>query len=177
MDFGAHFLKNCRFELGRLKELAEKAMAQVPAEMDLHRAFDAESNSIAVLVQHISGNLLSRWTDFLETDGEKPDRHRDREFETDPELTRAQLRELWERGWSRLFESLEALTPEDLSKTVRIRNEELTVPEAIQRSLVHTAYHVGQIVFLSKHLGSAKWSSLSIPSGRSESAPGGYKKA
>lgn len=177
MSLGAQFLENGRFELKRLKELAEKAMAQVPDDSGLHHALDPESNSIAVIVQHLSGNLVSRWTDFLTTDGEKPDRHRDLEFESNPNLTRDELRERWERGWSRLFESFAALTPDDLAKTVRIRDEELTVPEAIQRSIVHTAYHVGQIVFLSKHLGSAHWSSLTIPRGRSASAGGGYKKS
>ena len=176
METGAQFLENARFEKRRMKELAEKAVARVENDSLLHQALDAESNSIAVLMQHLGGNLLSRWTRFLETDGEKPDRHRDREFESSPALTRHELLEIWERGWSRCFESLDSLVPGDLGKTVRIRGEEHSVPEAIQRQIVHTAYHVGQIVFLAKHLASARWTTLSIPRGGSQTAPGGYKK-
>jgi len=175
MELGADFLNNARFETRRLKDLAEKAIVQVEDDSLLHQALDAESNSIAVVMQHLGGNLSSRWTRFLETDGEKPDRHRDREFESSPALTRSDLMELWERGWSRCFESLDSLTPDDLSKTVRIRGEEHCVPEAIQRQIVHTAYHVGQIVLLAKHLASA-WTSLSIPRGGSQRATGAYKK-
>jgi len=177
MDLGAQFLENARFETRRLKELAEKAMAQLEDDSLLHHALDAESNSIAVLMQHLAGNLTSRWTRFLDTDGEKPDRHRDGEFESIPALTRRDLMDLWERGWSRCFESLDSLTPQDLSKTVRIRGEEHGVPQAIQRQIVHSAYHVGQIVLLAKHLGTARWKSLSIPRGGSRGAPGAYKKA
>ncbi len=176
MELGAQFLENTRFEMRRLKDLAEKGVAQVEDDALLHQALDAESNSIAVLIQHLGGNLLSRWTRFLETDGEKPDRHRDREFESSPALTRRDLMELWERGWSRCFESLDSLTPDDLSKTVRIRGEEHSVPQAIQRQIVHTAYHVGQIVFLAKHLACARWTNLSIPRGGSQNVAGGYKK-
>jgi hypothetical protein len=176
MDIGAHFLDHARFETRRLKELAEKAVAQVEDDALLHQALDAESNSIAVLMQHLGGNLQSRWTRFLETDGEKPDRHRDREFDSDPAVSRRDLLERWERGWSRCLETLDSLTPEDLTKTVRIRSEEHTVPQAIQRQIVHTAYHVGQIVFLAKHLASASWTSLSIPRGRSQGVRGGYRK-
>src|SRR3990170_6715601 len=110
MELGAQFLKNARFEMRRLKDLAEKAIAQLDDDSRLHDALDAESNSVAVLMQHLGGNLLSRWTRFLETDGEKPDRHRDREFESNQALTRRDLMELWERGWSRCFESLDSLT-------------------------------------------------------------------
>jgi len=176
MELGPQFLENARFETRRLKDLAEKAVAQVEDDSLLHHALDTESNSIAVVMQHLGGNLLSRWTRFLETDGEKPDRHRDREFESNQALTRRDLMELWERGWSRCFESLDSLTPDDLSKTVRIRGEEHSVPQAIQRQVVHTAYHVGQIVMLAKHLASARWTSLSIPRGGSQRATGAYKK-
>jgi hypothetical protein len=161
----------------RLKDLAEKAVAQVEDDSYLHHALDAESNSIAILMQHLGGNLVSRWTGFLETDGEKPDRNRDREFEPNGTLTRDDLMKLWERGWSRCIESLDSLTPDDLSKTARIRGEEHSVPQAIQRQIVHTAYHVGQIVLLSKHLGSKHWTSLSIPRGGSQTATGVYKKS
>ncbi len=176
MEIGAHFLENARFETRRLKDLAEKAIAQVQDDSLLHHALDAESNSIAVVMQHLGGNLSSRWTRFLETDGEKPDRNRDREFEPRPALARSELMEIWERGWSRCFEALDSLTPDDLSRRVRIRGEEHTVPQAIQRQIVHSAYHVGQIVFLAKHLASARWQSLSIPRGRSKDVSGGYRK-
>ncbi len=176
MEIGAFFLENARFETRRLKDLAEKALAQVEDDSLLHHSLDDESNSLAVLIQHLGGNLRSRWTRFLETDGEKPDRDRDREFEPDRASTRRDLMQIWERGWSCCVESLDSLTPEDLAKTVRIRGEELSVPQAIQRQIVHTAYHVGQIVLLSKHLASARWTSLSIPRGRSKDAPGAYKR-
>ncbi len=177
MDLGAQFLENARFETRRLKTLAEKAVAQVEDDALLHHALDPESNSIAVVMQHLGGNLRSRWTEFLTTDGEKPDRNRDREFESAPARARSHLLELWERGWSRCLETLDSLTPDDLSKTVRIRGEELSVPEAIHRSLLHSSYHVGQIVFLAKHLASSRWTSLSIPRGGSQAAPGAYKKS
>jgi Protein of unknown function (DUF1572) len=173
---GADFLALVRFELPRLKELAEKAMAQIPSDEALHVTLDPESNSVAILVQHLSGNMLSRWTDFLTSDGEKPDRHRDREFEADSKRSREDLVKAWERGWSRLFETVNALTPEDLEKTVRVRGEEHSVPQAIQRQIVHISYHVGQIVLLSKHLGSEKWTSLTIPRGQSEGIRGSYRK-
>src|SRR5512145_1510109 len=152
MELGAHFLENARFEARRLKVLAERAVDQVTDDALLHQALDEESNSIAVVMQHLGGNLMSRWTRFLETDGEKPDRNRDGEFEPNPKATRGELMEIWERGWARCLQSLDSLTPEDLGKTVRIRGEDHTVPQAIQRQIVHSAYHVGQIVLLSKHL-------------------------
>jgi len=178
MDLAVHFLKTAVSELERLKRLAEKAMAQIPSESAFHAALDRVSNSIAVLIQHLSGNMVSRWTDFLTTDGEKPERHRDREFENAPSLTRADLTEIWERGWGRAIETLRSLTPEDLPKSVRIRGEEHSVPEAIQRQVIHTAYHVGQIVLLAKHVASASesWTSLTIPRGESEKASGSYKQ-
>ena len=176
MKIDTQFLENARFETRRLKELAEKALAQVTDDSLLHHSLDDESNSLAVLMQHLGGNLLSRWTRFLDTDGEKPDRNRDREFETDRTATRRELMEIWERGWSRCLETLHSLTEADLTKRVRIRGEELSVPEAIQRSILHSAYHVGQIVMLSKHLASARWQSLSIPRGGSKGVAGGYKK-
>lgn len=173
---GAHFLAIARFEFARLKELAERAMAQIPSNEAYHHKLDGESNSVAILLQHLSGNMLSRWTDFLESDGEKPDRHRDREFEEHLGRSREELREAWERGWSRLFDTVNALTDDDLTKKVRVRGEEHSVPEAIQRQIVHVSYHVGQIVLLSKHLGSAQWTSLTIPRGQSEGVRGAYRK-
>src|SRR5215217_5099153 len=140
---------------GMYKKLAEKAMAQVNDE-EFFAAIDTEANSIAVIVKHIAGNLVSRWTDFLTSDGEKPDRHRDTEFEMIGD-TRESLMEFWERGWRTLFASIEPLTPEDFSKTVNIRSEPHTILEALHRQTTHYAYHVGQIVLLAKHFRSSDW--------------------
>jgi Protein of unknown function (DUF1572) len=148
------------------KKMAEKALEQVTDD-EFFRAIDPESNSLAVIAKHIGGNLRSRWTDFLTTDGEKPDRFRDTEFVDDAD-TRASIRSLWETGWSALSAALGSLTPADLSKTVTIRAEEFTVERAMTRSLAHTCSHVGQIVFLAKHLRSTDWKNLSIPRNTSE---------
>lgn len=147
------------------KKLAERALAQI-ADDEYFTTLDAESNSLAVIVKHVGGNLRSRWTDFLTADGEKPDRDRDSEFvaETD---TRAALTEIWETGWTMLFSTLEALAVEDFGRTVQIRGEDFSVVKAVNRSLAHTAYHVGQIAFLAKHLRAADWQTLSVPRGRS----------
>jgi uncharacterized damage-inducible protein DinB len=150
------------------KKLGERAMEQCPDE-GLFTTLDAESNSIAIIVKHMAGNMRSRWMDFLTTDGEKPDRNRDTEFEDAPK-TRAALVELWERGWKYLFDALEPLNEEDLTRTVTIRTEPHSVMQAISRQLVHYAHHVGQILFLAKHLTSTKtgkWESLSIARGKS----------
>jgi hypothetical protein len=131
---------------------------------------DAESNSIAIIVKHISGNMRSRWRDFLTTDGEKPDRHRDTEFE-EPPKTRSELMELWERGWKYLFDALEPLTEADMTRTVTIRTEPHSVMQAINRQMAHYAHHIGQILFLAKHLAvkaTGKWDSLSVPRGQSK---------
>jgi len=159
-----------------MKGLAERAMAQIPNDAGFHFELDVPSNSIAVLIQHLSGNMRSRWRDFLTADGEKPDRHRDTEFEAHRELTRAELMKIWERGWVVLFESLGVLSPPDLQKTVTIRGEVHTVPEAIQRQLIHGAYHIGQIVLLARHVSAATgWKGLSIAKGESDNAQGTYK--
>lgn len=176
MDLRRHYLENTHFEFRRMKGLAERAMKQIPDADGFHFELDEASNSIAVLIQHLSGNMVSRWTDFLTSDGEKASRHRDAEFTPNPERARDELMEIWERGWSSLFESLGALAAEDLDKTVVIRGEEHTVPEAIQRQIVHASYHIGQIVYLARHLSAAGWQSLTIPKGRSEGVKGGYKK-
>ena len=147
------------------KNLAEKAMAQTSDE-EFFSLIDAESNSIAVIVKHIAGNLRSRWTDFLTTDGEKADRNRDADFELSAE-TRDELMRFWENGWQILFDTLESLRAEDLEKTVRIRGEDFTVVKAISRSLAHTAYHIGQITLLAKHYRSSDWQTLSIPKNKS----------
>lgn len=148
------------------KALADKAMAQLRDE-EFFISLDAESNSIGVIIKHMAGNMLSRWTDFLTTDGEKPDRHRDAEFVLTPETTRDEILARWEEGWSRTFETLESLRPEDVEKTVLIRGEEHTVLKAIVRQNSHYAQHVGQIIFLAKHFRSHEWKSLSIPRNRS----------
>lgn len=148
------------------KKMSEKALEQVSDE-EFFRAIDPESNPLAVIVKHIGGNLLSRWTDFLTTDGEKADRFRDSEFISDGD-TRASIMELWGRGWQALFDTLAALGPGDLDKVVTIRAEEFTVERAMTRSLAHTTSHVGQIVFLAKHLRSTNWKNLSIPRNTSE---------
>jgi hypothetical protein len=150
------------------KKLADRAMAQCPDEA-LFVALDAESNSIAIIVKHMAGNMRSRFTDFLTADGEKPDRNRDTEFENPPR-TRAELMEMWELGWKYLFDALEPLTEADLTRTVTIRTEPHSVIQALNRQLAHYPHHVGQILFLAKHLTVAKtgkWESLSVPRGKS----------
>ncbi len=147
------------------KSLAEKAMAQVSDE-EFFRALDDEANSVAAIAKHIGGNLRSRWTDFLTTDGEKPDRDRDSEFVADAD-TRQSLNEVWETGWQALFSTLESLSPEDCGRTVRIRGEDYTVVKALNRALAHTASHVGQIILLAKHLRAEQWKTLSIPRNKS----------
>jgi hypothetical protein len=144
------------------KNLAERAILQVD-DLGLVHALDEETNSIAVIMRHVGGNLRSRWTDFLTTDGEKPDRNRGAEFSVPLKTPRSTILEWWERGWQCLFGALDSLTPEDLGRTVTIRGEPLSVIDAIVRSLAHTAYHVGQIVLLAKHLRSREWESLSLP--------------
>ena len=146
------------------KGLAERAMQQV-ADEHLFVALDDESNSIAITIKHMAGNMRSRWTDFLTTDGEKPDRNRDTEF-IDAPATRLQLMELWEEGWTHVFQALQPLSDNDLGRTVMIRGEAHSVTQAINRQLTHYAYHVGQIVLLAKHFANA-WQSLTIPKNRS----------
>jgi hypothetical protein len=144
------------------KALGERALAQVRDD-DLHTALDPEANSIAVIIQHVAGNLRSRFTDFLTTDGEKPDRDRDAEFETRGRASRVELLAAWNDGWAIALASMEALTAEDLDRTVYIRGEAFQVVAALNRSVAHTAYHVGQIVLLAKHFAGAQWQTLSIP--------------
>lgn len=147
------------------KKLAERACEQVSDE-EFFALIDAEANSIAIIVKHIAGNLHSRWRDFLTTDGEKEDRNRDTEFELIDD-SRESLMRFWETGWQTLFDNLEPLTPVDLERTVTIRGEPHSVVKAINRQLTHYSYHVGQIVFLAKHLRSANWKTLSVPKNRS----------
>ena len=147
------------------KKLAERAIEQVEAD-DYFKAIDEEANSIAVIVKHIGGNLRSRWTDFLTTDGEKADRFRDSEFVAESD-TRESLEKLWEAGWNALFGTLESLKVEDFGRTVKIRGEDFSVVKAMNRSLAHIAYHVGQITFLAKHFRAKDWQTLSVPRGKS----------
>ncbi|GMR24474.1 MAG: DUF1572 domain-containing protein [Acidobacteriota bacterium] len=176
MEFKQHYLENTRFEFQRLKGLAERAMEQIPSADGFHFELDEASNSIAVLIQHLSGNMVSRWTDFLTSDGEKPNRHRDAEFGSNRERTVEELMEIWERGWASLFNSLGALVAEDVDKTVAIRREDHTVLEAVQRQIVHASYHIGQLVYVARHVSAEGWRSLSIGKGQSQGAPGRYKK-
>ena len=164
-SLSAHYIENAVKEFRGMKALADRSVAQVSDE-ELFRAIDPESNSIAVIMKHISGNMRSRWTDFLTSDGEKPDRHRDTEFELDGQDRRA-LEERWEEGWRILFGALEPLRGEDLMRTVTIRREPHTIVEAVNRQLAHYGEHVGQIIFLAKHLKSSAWKTLSIPRGQS----------
>ena len=145
------------------KKLGERAIEQCPDE-GLFTALDSESNSIAIIVKHMAGNMRSRWTDFLSTDGEKPDRNRDSEFEDAPK-TRADLMALWERGWKILFGALEGMTDADLTRTITIRTEPHSVTQAINRQIAHYSYHIGQIVFLARHFAAqtGRWTSLTIP--------------
>jgi hypothetical protein len=173
------YLDDCLLQLRKLKGQAEKAMAQIPDDR-LFAVLDPEANSIAIIMKHMAGNMRSRWTDFLTSDGEKPDRNRDTEFELDAADTKERIRELWEDGWNRVFAAISPLTPDDLSRTVRIRGEVHTVLEAINRQTTHYAAHVGQIVLLAKHYAGADWRSLSIPRGKSKEfdvskAGGAYK--
>ncbi|MEP6923909.1 MAG: DUF1572 family protein [Pyrinomonadaceae bacterium] len=149
------------------KSLADKSFAQV-SDAEFFRSIDAEANSIAAITKHLAGNFRSRWTDFLTSDGEKPNRHRDLEFVTLENETRQNLLESWENGWMILLAAVESLAPEDLSKTVTIRNEEHTVIEALNRALSHCAYHVGQIILLAKHFRSNDWQTLSVPRNKSQ---------
>lgn len=165
-SLGRHYLANALSELRKYKGFADKALAQVSDE-DWFRRIDPESNSVALVVKHLSGNMRSRWTDFRTTDGEKPDRNRDTEFEDEDADTKEALVARWEAGWRLLFAALDPLTEDDLQKTVTIRGEPHTVLEAITRQLTHYASHVGQIVFLAKHLAGSRWQTLSIPRGKS----------
>jgi hypothetical protein len=165
-SIGAHFLEDALRTFRDYKKLAERAFAQVE-EADFFRSIDEESNSIAVNMKHMAGNMISRWTDFLTSDGEKPERNRDLEFVMLPETTRVEMIAYWEKGWERLFNAIEPLQPDDLMRTITIRGQDHTVVQAINRQIAHYAYHVGQIVYLAKHFKSDKWQTLSVPKNRS----------
>jgi hypothetical protein len=163
--FTTSYLEDSIALLRQYKRLGEGAMAQATDEQ-LFAAIDVESNSIAIIVKHIAGNMRSRWTDFLTSDGEKPNRNRDTEFENPPG-TRSELLIVWEEGWKRVFGALEPLTDADLSRTVTIRGEPHSVMQAINRQIAHYASHIGQIIFLAKHLQASNWRTLSVPRNRS----------
>ncbi len=164
LKFTTSYLEDSLTLFRYYKKLAERAMEQVTDEQ-LFVALDEEANSIGIIVKHMAGNMRSRWTNFLTTDGEKPDRNRDSEF-VDPPATRKALMDLWEDGWSHVFQALEPLSDADLGRTVTIRGEPHSVMQAVNRQLAHYAHHVGQIVLLAKHLAHDRWESLSVPRNR-----------
>ena len=166
-DLASHYLEEMKRQFRGHKRMGEAAMAQLE-DKDFFVAIDPESNSVATLVKHIAGNARSRFTDFLTSDGEKPDRFRDQEFEISSKTSREEILRWWEQAWSHVFSALDSLTPEDVQRTVTIRHEPHTVMQALNRALAHYAQHIGQIVFLAKHLRSSRWQSLSIPRGKSE---------
>ena len=165
LKFTTSYLEDSLSVFRYYKNLAERAMAQVTDEQ-LVAVLDGEMNSIAVIVKHMAGNMRSRWTDFLASDGEKPNRNRESEF-VDPPATRAALLALWEEGWQCLFTAIEPLSEQDLQRTVTIRNEAHSVMQTINRQVAHYSYHCGQIVFLAKHFKNGDWQSLSVPRGKS----------
>ncbi len=162
-----NYLIDIKRQFHNLKELAEKAVNQI-SDKDFFRFIGPESNSIAIIMRHMAGTMGSRWRDFLTSDGEKPDRNRDTEFETSENDTKEAVMDEWKNGWQILFDAVEPLKPKDLEKTILIRSEPHTVIEAINRQLTHYAYHVGQIVFLARHYTGSNWQSLSIPRNKSD---------
>ena len=160
------YLKDAIGSFKAYKKLAEKAIEQV-TDQELFVTLDEEGNSMAVVMKHMAGNMLSRWTDFLTSDGEKPDRNRDMEFVIEEGTTKEAVLAYWERGWQAVFAAVEPLQPQDFERTVSIRGEAHTIVQAINRQLTHYSYHVGQIVFLAKHFRSSQWKSLSVPRNRS----------
>jgi len=167
MGLGISYIQDVLVRLEELKKLAEGAIAQIEPDQLFH-TWDDETNSIAITMKHLSGNMRSRWRDFLTTDGEKPDRNRDSEFVVATNDNPETLFQRWHEGWKYLFEALGSLSAEDLNRTVVIRNEPHTVYQAINRQLIHYGVHVGQIVFMAKHLAAAHWKSLSVPRGKSQ---------
>jgi hypothetical protein len=161
MSIGGDYLKTVNKRFTEAKITAEKAIAQL-TESELFWSPNEESNSIAIIIKHMSGNMVSRWTDFLHTDGEKPDRNRDDEFVGDMK-TKEQVMALWELGWDTFLSALKDIDEEQLLKTISIRNEPHSVIEAIERQMYHYSYHVGQIIYIAKYLKSGDWKSLTIP--------------
>jgi hypothetical protein len=166
-DLATHYIDEARRQLRGQKRLAEGAMAQLK-DKELFATLDPEANSVAILIKHLAGNMRSRFTDFLTSDGEKPDRFRDQEFELNASTTRADVMRWWEEGWAQVFAALDSLQPQDVMRTVTIRGQPHTVLQAVNRQIAHYASHIGQIIFLAKHLRSNQWNTLSIPRGKSE---------
>jgi hypothetical protein len=166
--FERDYLDESLAQLRQLKAQAEKAVAQID-DQQFFALIDPDANSIALIMKHMAGNMRSRWTNFLTTDGEKPDRNRDREFEREPAETRRGILDRWEDGWRCTLDAVSSLRPEDLGRTITIRTHPHTVVQAIDRQLTHYAGHVGQIVLLAKHFAGPKWQTLSMPKKRSES--------
>jgi hypothetical protein len=166
-DLSSEYLDEVRRQLRGHKRMAEAALAQLE-DKDFFATIDPESNSVAMLAKHIAGNARSRFTDFLTSDGEKPDRFRDREFEISTTTSRGEVMRWWEEGWTVVFATIDSLKPEDVTRTITIRQEPHTVLQGLNRALAHYAQHVGQIVFLAKHLRSSSWKTISIPRGQSE---------
>ena len=160
-SIGTLLLSDMLREFTNQRNFAERAMSQLD-DTDFFRALDDEENSVAIIVKHVGGNLRSRWTDFLTTDGEKPERNRDGEFEDDA-ATRAEIMDSWEKGFAALESTLQTLSPSDLLRIVQIRKVDHTVVQALNRSLAHTSQHTGQIILLSKHFRGARWETISIP--------------
>jgi len=167
MDAANHYLEEARRQMCGYKRMGDGAMGQLRDE-DFFVTIDPESNSVAILVKHLAGNMRSRFTDFLTSDGEKPDRFRDREFEITSATTRADVMKWWDDGWAIVLGTIESLKPEDVMRTVTVRGEPHTVLQAINRQIAHYAQHIGQLVFLAKHLRSSEWKTLSVPRGKSE---------
>lgn len=166
MNLGNEYLKIVQERFESVKNLGDKTISQL-SEEDIHWKLNEASNSIAIIAKHLSGNMISRWSNFLTSDGEKTYRNRDREFEDDIP-TKQEMITIWEKGWKTLLDTLNGLESEDLLKNITIRGEKHTVLEAIERQMAHYAYHVGQIVYIGKQLKGENWESLSIPKGKSE---------
>lgn len=166
MNIGNEYLKVVQGRFRGVKELGDRTIQQL-SEDDIHWALNETSNSIAIIVKHLSGNMISRWTDFLTTDGEKPNRNRDQEF-IDNISSKKEMISIWEEGWNVLFDALSELKEEDLLKNINIRGESHSVIDAIERQMAHYAYHIGQIVYIGKQIKNNNWKTLSIPKGQSE---------
>lgn len=174
--FASHCLVDLVRTFRNYKALGDRALSQV-SDADLHTLVDPDANSIAIIVRHLAGNLRSRFTDFLTSDGEKPDRDRDAEFEMPERASRETIVRWWDEGWGVALRAVESLTPADLERTVTIRGEPFLVIEALNRLTTHAAYHVGQIVLLAKHFSGPSWTSLSIPKGQSKAfSKGAFKQ-
>lgn len=171
----AIYLRDIARTFRNQKTLADRAIAQV-GDAELHARLDPDANSIAIVVKHLAGNLRSRFTDFLTTDGEKPTRNRDAEFEMPVPVSREEMLKDWESGWGVALDAIDQLTPADLERTVYIRGEAFVVIEALHRLATHAAYHAGQVVLLAKHLKGSDWTSLSIPRNRSAGLAGTFKQ-